>query len=232
MKASSKHENSELINVLELRNYLLKPNLTDSFSRYFHSHFVAPMNELNGYTLGEFKIRGVNDRFVWFRGFADMQARVKFLNDFYFRSAAWKKYGKGANEMMLNSSNVFLLKPLNKNYSIKTEKEIVVVDFYICNSTRDEVINLFEKEYIPFIRTLGVEDISLWTSEMAENDFPELPVFQDKNLLVTITNYQDKSEYNARQKEIRSMPTLLKKSMQELITAHNDWLLINQNGKH
>jgi hypothetical protein len=62
-------QNSENIQILEIRNYLLKPNLTDKFSDYFHSKFVAQMNELGGYTLGEFKIDNVNDRFVWFRGF-------------------------------------------------------------------------------------------------------------------------------------------------------------------
>ncbi|MBC7934937.1 MAG: NIPSNAP family protein [Rhizobacter sp.] len=91
---SGKQENHEDINVLELRNYLLKPNLADTFSHYFRSKFVAPMNELGGYTLGEFKISGMNDRFVWLRGFTDMKTRVKFLNDFYINSPAWKQDGK------------------------------------------------------------------------------------------------------------------------------------------
>lgn len=230
--ASYKQENLECINVLELRNYLLKPNLADTFSYYFHSKFVTPMNNLGGYTLGEFKIKDTNDRFVWLRGFTDMTTRVKFLNDFYIDSPTWKEYGKGANEMMINSDNVYLLKPLHKNGLLKSEKTFTVIDFYICNCTIDKVISLFETEYIPFLKSINVDDISFWVSEMTQNDFPRLPVFQDKNLLVTITNFQDENEYEAKQNAIDNMPAILKNSIQELVTTHNNLLLLNQKTKN
>jgi hypothetical protein len=230
--AYNRQENLEDINVLELRNYLLKPNLADTFSHYFHSKFVAPMNDLGGYTLGEFKINGVNDRFVWLRGFTDMRTRVKFLNDFYISSPTWNEYGKGANEMMINSDNVYLLKPLHKNVLLKTDKTVTVIDFYICNSTIEKAIKLFDTEYIPFLKTINVDDISFWVSEMTENDFPRLPVFQDKNLLVTITNFQDKNEYEVKQNAIDNMPAILKNSIQELVTTHNNLLLSNQKTKN
>jgi hypothetical protein len=92
---SNKGENLENINVLELRNYLLKPNSADRFSQYFHSRFVSTMSELGGHTLGEFKINGVNDRFVWLRGFTNMNARLKFLNDFYTVAPHGKNMAKG-----------------------------------------------------------------------------------------------------------------------------------------
>lgn len=222
-------QNSENIHVLEIRNYLLKPDLTNKFSDYFHTKFVAPMNELGGYTLGEFKINSVNDRFVWFRGFADMKTRLKFLNDFYCNSATWKEYGKGANEMMINSDNVYLLRPLKKevNSILLTDKIFTVVDFYICNGTLEKVINLFDTTYIPFLKNLKIEDITLWVSELTENDFPRLPVFQDKNLLVSIVHYKDENEFYTKQKEIENMPTDLKKSMQELVTIQNKLVLLN-----
>lgn len=225
-------QNSENIKVLEIRNYLLKPNLTHKFRDYFHSKFVSPMNELGGYTLGEFKINDINDRFVWFRGFTDMKTRLEFLNDFYINSATWKEYGKGANEMMINSDNVYLLRPLKEEVNseiLKTDKTFSVVDFYICNNTLEKVINLFDTTYFPFLKDLKIEDITLWVSEMAENDFPRLPVFQDKNLLVSITHYKDENEFNNKQKEIDSMPADLKNSMQELITIQNQLVLLNLN---
>jgi len=231
---NSQRENLQNINVLELRNYLLKPNMANTFSHYFDTNFVAPMNKLRSYTLGQFKIKGMKDRFVWLRGFTDMKTRVKFLNDFYVNSPTWKEYGKGANEMMINSDNVYLLRPLKKEINsglLKTDKAFTVVDFYICNNSLEKVINLFDTAYIPFLKTLNLEDITLWVSEMAENDFPRLPVFQDKNLLVSITHYKNESEYQTKQKEINGMPTDLKKSMQELITTQNKWILLNQHSK-
>jgi hypothetical protein len=227
---NSAQQNSENIQVLEIRNYLLKPNLTDKFGDYFHSKFVSPMNELGGYTLGEFKIDNVNDRFVWFRGFADMKTRFQFLNDFYLNSTTWKEHGKGANEMMINSDNVYLLRPLKTTINsrlLKTDKTFTVVDFYICNSTLEKVIDLFETTYIPYLKKSEIEDITLWVSEMTENDFPRLPVFQDKNLLVSITHYKDENEFYIKQKEIDNMPSDLKTSMQELVTIHNKLVLLN-----
>jgi hypothetical protein len=221
-------EDSEEIKVLEVRNYLLKPNLADTFCDFFHTKFVEPMKELGGYTLGEFKMENSNDRFVWFRGFKDMDKRVKFLNDFYCESIVWKENGKAANEMMINSDNVYLLKPLNKNSNLKTNKNITVIDFYICNNTIEQVIKLFDEEYIPFLNTINSNDISFWISEMQENDFPRLPVFQDKNLLVSITHFEDKDDYEAKQKAIGDMPFSLNFSMQQLVTIHHKLLLLNQ----
>jgi hypothetical protein len=233
----SLQNSNQNIKVLELRNYLLKSNLTDSFSSYFDHHFVKPMAELGGHTLGQFKINGVNDRFVWMRGFADMHTRIRFLNDFYVESRVWKEFGPGANAMMINSDNVYLLRPLNNNKSsreqseaingnlLKTNKGIIVVDFYICNSTLDKVINLFHSSYIPFLKTLNIDNVTLWVSEMSENDFPRLPVFQDKNLLLAITKYGDENEYRINQEQINSMPADLKNSMQGLITTQSSLIL-------
>jgi hypothetical protein len=223
---------NQTIKVLELRNYLLKPDMADTFSAYFDTHFVKPMAELGGYTLGQFKINAVNDRFVWMRGFTDMGARVKFLNDFYIHSDTWKEFGPGANDMMINSDNVYLLRPLNEagnnegiNSSVlKTDHGIVAVDFYICNSTLDQVIDLFNSTYVPFLKSLDI-DVTLWLSEMSENDFPRLPVFQDKNLLLSISSYQDENEFQLKQSQINSMPAGLKYSMQALITTQNSLIL-------
>lgn len=234
---NSLYEINPSIKVLELRNYLLNPDMADTFGDYFNLHFVKPMNELGGYTLGQFKIKGEKNRFVWLRGFTDMNTRVKFLNDFYINSPVWKKFGPGANDMMINSDNVYLLRPLNDHKNsheltkefnsnlLKTDKGVIVVNFYICNSTLDKVINLFHTSYLPFLKTLNINNITIWISEMSENDFPRLPVFQDKNLLLTITTYKDENDYQVKQEKINSMPNDLKRAMQELITTQSNLVL-------
>ena len=220
------------IKVLELRNYLLKPNLTIPFSKYFRKHFVAPMFDLKGFTLGEFAINGIDDRFVWLRGFTDMKSRLQFLNDFYIKSETWKKFGKAANEMMINSDNVHLLKPLYQGDFKKSNKEITVIDYYICNNSIERTISFFENEFIPYLRSIELTDISFWVSEMTENDFPGLPVFQDKNLLLSITNYTNMNEYERLQKKIKEMPKSLNMMLLELVTIHNNLMLVNLNCKN
>jgi hypothetical protein len=234
-------EINQSIKVLELRNYLLKQNMANAFSEYFNAHFVNPMTELGGYTFGQFKINGICDRFIWMRGFTDMEARLKFLNDFYIDSHVWKEFGPGANDMMINSDNVYLLRPLingknskgpgegiNSNL-LKFNDGIIAADFYICNCTLDKVIDLFTSSCIPFFRSLDI-DTTLWVSEMSVNDFPRLPVFQDKNLLLTITRYKDEIDYRAKQKMVSltnddPVSIGLKNSMQQLVTIQSDLIL-------
>ena len=158
-----------------------------------------------------------------------MEARVKFLNDFYVDSKTWKDYGKGANDMMINSDNVYLLRPLATSISVnfmEVSHKIVVVNFYSCNSTLDKVIALFNTEYIPYLESIEVNNTTLWVSEMQENDFPRLPAFQDKNLLVSITSFENKKEYQLKQKLINEMSDQLKQSMQQLITTQNTLMLV------
>jgi len=226
---NAQESNNQEITVLELRNYLLKPNTSDGFKKYFNAYFVTPMHDLGGYTLGQFKIDRANDRFVWFRGFKDMETRVKFLNDFYVNSKTWKDFGKGANDMMINSDNVYLLRPLVKSISanfLEASHKIVVVNFYSCNGTLDKVIALFNTEYLPFLENIEIKNTTLWVSEMQENDFPRLPAFQDKNLLVSLTSFENEKEYQLKQKSINTMSSQLKQSMLQLITIQNTLLLI------
>jgi hypothetical protein len=233
----TKMNTDQNISVLEFRNYLLKPNTAERFRGLFNEQFVEPMNELGGYTVGQFRIEGEADRFVWMRGFENMQTRVKFLNDFYFNSTAWKKYRTEANGMIINSDNVHLLRPLLENGNVndrdimisKSElqktKAVVVVDFYVCNSRLEQVIDLFKSRYLPYLKTSGVSGTTLWVSEMTENDFPRLPVFQDKNLLVSMTTFQTEREYLSKIKQVDSLEQSLKNEMLELITSRSRLVL-------
>jgi hypothetical protein len=66
----------------------------------------------------------------------------------------------------------------------------------------------------------------LWVSELAENDFPALPVFQDKNLLVTITRYNDEQEYLSAQKRLdEALPTAMRNQLRDIITTQQTLLL-------
>ena len=71
------------IKVLELRNYLVRYGRRDEFINLFEENFVQSQNILGGYILGQYRIKGADDNFFWIRGFRDMPARYKFLNDFY-----------------------------------------------------------------------------------------------------------------------------------------------------
>ncbi len=227
------------IQVIELRNYLLKPGSTNSFNTYFSNHFVQPMREMGVEILGKFNLENKTNRFIWIRGYESMQQRKKFLPDFYLKSAVWKKYKKGANELIRNSDHVYLLRPLQIGHTIEdtntginsniffNDKNFVVIDLYIANTRLHELITFYNNNYFPILQSLGMQT-TLWVSEMAENDFPQLPVFQNKDLLATISFYQNESEYKSLKKQIKME---IKKhlnfdiKMQDIITTHEELLL-------
>ncbi|MEP6923034.1 MAG: hypothetical protein ABI954_01105 [Pyrinomonadaceae bacterium] len=225
------------LKIIELRNYLLKPDARDGFIDYFKNHFIDSQNKLGGYVLGEFTIKGDDDRFFWIRGFEDMTSRSAFLPQFY-GGEVWKEFGPGANEMLLEWHNVHLLKPLNnfenerqKNEVINTHefaklKGIVVVEHYTAYENElDKLIDFFQTDYLPFLRSLKIQNITLWISEAVKNDFPRLPVIQDKNMLVAIATFADETDYQAKLKLADSLGIELKSQMEKLITGKNSLIL-------
>jgi len=185
------------MNVVELRNYLLKSGTRDKFIQYFKKHFIESQHELGAYTPGLFRIKGEDDRFFWIRGFDNMQKRIRFLPAFY-GGEVWKEFGPAANDMMLEWHNVYLIKPLTINNNLfPGDKNVFVIDYYRAKDKQlNELIDLFNTEYIPLFNKWDI-NTSIWISEMEENDFPRLPVYQDENLLVVITSYNTELEYES-----------------------------------
>jgi len=210
------------LKVIELRNYLLKRGVREKFIDYFEDHFINSQNVLRGFVLGQFRIKGENDTFFWIRGFENMQTRLTFLRSFYERGEVWKQFGPGANEMMLDSDNVYLLKPLGRESFAYDEfakgKGIVVVEsFFTRPNHRDELASLLQADWTAHLNGKPV----VCVSEMSENDFPRLPVIQDENLLVTIKTFRDESDYESR----LSQSAGLKARMKELVNNEDTLIL-------
>lgn len=244
--AASKRENdagrnlnaNQNIKVIELRDYLIRQGRRDEFIKLFEENFTRSQNILGGYTLGQYRVKGAGDNFFWIRGFKDMPARNKFLNDFYYGSPVWKQHKSTANSMLLNNDNVHLLKPLNlkgsssdAEFSLNSnwfgrEKGIAVVDFYISNTKLEKLIEFVKKKYVAILNSSKIENTSFWTSETTPNEFTALPVFQDKNLLVQITFYKNEFEYQTGMKDVASkMNDELKSEMADLVTIKNTLII-------
>ncbi|MDB5232188.1 MAG: family containing protein [Chitinophagaceae bacterium] len=225
------------IKALELRNYILKPGQRENFTNLFESTFIIPQQEAGSFPLGVFKVKGADNNFFWIRGFHNMATRNKALNEFY-HGDVWKQNRTAANSMIVNNDNVYLLKPLfigdneigndpgfNTNWFEKQEG-ITVIDFYISNTKLDKLIEFVKKQYTGLLSTAGIETTSFWVSEMTTNDFPGLPVFQDKNLLVQVSFYKDELTYQTKIKAMESKLTDEQKiEIGDLVTIKNTLIL-------
>ena len=196
------------INVLEIRNYLLKPHVLEHFIDYFEAHFIASQQDAKMHVLGQFRVLSEPDHFVWLRGFSDMQTRLGGLQNFY-GGPVWKKYGRLANEMMLDSDNVHLLRPLGHSVdltcglsaesvaadlaagTISPYPGIVAIDFYqAAPGLHDVLIDKFQAQVVPVYEDEAIQLRGYFVAEMSENDFPQLPVIQNEDELVVITAYE------------------------------------------
>lgn len=224
------------ISVIELRNYLLKAGKREAFIQYFESNLINPQKELKGYPFGQYRVKGNDDNFFWIRCYENMKARSTFLPTFY-SGPRWRQHAKTANSMMVNTDNTYLLQPLVlqkdslayasvKGAQLMSHDRIMVLDFYTANTRLKELLKLFARSYLPFLQQNGISEYTLWVSEPIENDFPGLPAFQDKNLLVMISFYKDESAYAEKLKQLHSkMDNRLRTDLLDVITFKNTLIL-------
>jgi len=92
--------------------YTLKPAQRDVLINLFERHFVESQEAAGMTLIGQFRDRCDADRFVWLRGFSNMESRHQALETFY-GGPVWAAHRSAANNTMLDSDNVLLLKPAN-----------------------------------------------------------------------------------------------------------------------
>ncbi|MBA3874538.1 MAG: NIPSNAP family protein, partial [Anaerolineae bacterium] len=197
------------LNVFEIRNYLLQPHMREHFIDYFEANFITTQTAVNMHVLGQFRLLGEPDHYVWIRGFTDMQSRSDGLQGFY-EGPVWKKHRTTTNSMIIDSDNVHLLRPLDANLdltcgqsaktvataladsSISPHTGLIAIDIYQATSgKRDALIDAFQTQITPIYQSEGVQLRGLFVAEMSENTYPRLPAFQNADEFVVITAYPD-----------------------------------------
>ena len=231
---------NQVLKVIELRNYLLKPDTLNTFNSVFEDHFLEIQNVLGGPVIGHFKIRNIDDHFFWIRGFADMASRLNFLQCFYDRSSGWRKHKSEANNMILDSDQVHLLRPLNNEGDWHTDsygivqndlawtKKILAIDYYTAKEGKlGELADLFRIDYLSHLPAPLSNCTTLWITETSKSEFRH-PVIQDKNLLVVITSYQNSEECDAQIKAFEG--NQIAKKIPKIITGKKSLVLNTISG--
>ncbi len=109
-------------NIVELRQYTLHPQRFDIFTALFEREFIEPQEAAGITVIGQFRDLDDPNRFVWLRGFADMQARAQALEAFY-GGTLWKSLRDEANANFIDTDNVLLLRPA----SVRAERSTCMV---------------------------------------------------------------------------------------------------------
>ena len=201
--------------VIELRQYTLKPGQRDVLIDLFDRYFVEAQESAGMTIIGQFRDQTRPDRFVWMRGFADMSSRHRALEQFY-NGPVWAAHRTAANETMLDSNDVLLLKPVRPELAFRLEeggsrtsdgpRDVLAGIYALTEPARDSLVAQFERNVAPQLQARGVDIEGLFVSESAPNTFTRLPVREGEHVLVWVGSL--KVTGPTRLEEIRAVAAL------------------------
>src|SRR5262245_61229183 len=90
--------------IMELRQYTLHPGQRDVLIGLFESTFIEAQEAVGAMVIGQFRDLEDPNRFVWLRGFPDMDKRLTALQAFY-GGPVWQEHRAEANATLIDSDN-------------------------------------------------------------------------------------------------------------------------------
>lgn len=196
--------------IIELRQYTLKPGRRDDLIALFEEHFIEGQEQVGAHVLGQFRWRNRPDQFVWLRGFTDIEARRQALQGFYY-GPVWREHRDAANDTMIDSDNVLLLKPaspasgfhldLNNRPdqdALEAAGGIIIATLYTFTTPVEaKFVEFFEKEVVPVQRAAGADISGYFVTEASENTFPALPVREGEHIFAWFASFADEAAYES-----------------------------------
>jgi quinol monooxygenase YgiN len=190
--------------VLELRQYTLRAGQRDTLISIFERNFIESQNALGAHVIGSFRDLDDPDRFVWIRGFADMQARQMALEAFY-GGPVWREHAKEANATMIDSGNVLLLRPAAPGQGFShldapnggSGAIIGATIHYLGAVDAAQFATFFQNTIAPKLTAAGVQPIACLVTEESANNFPRLPVRDGERTFIWFAHWRSVAEHAA-----------------------------------
>jgi len=194
--------------IVELRQYTLHSGMRDTLIDLFNREFVESQEALGIKVIGQFRDLDDPQRFVWLRGFPDMQTRAEALQAFY-GGPIWKSHRDAANATMIDSDNVLLLHPISPEAGFALEDKhrlpvgatkhtkalVVATIYYFEEPVPADFLDFFEHELKACLTSNGASILASFTTEKSENTFPALPVREEENAFVWFSRFHDSADY-------------------------------------
>jgi hypothetical protein len=183
--------------IVEFRNYTLQPGRRDELVALFEREFLETQEAAGMTLIGHFTVLGDANRFVWLRGFADMQTRAASLAAFY-DGPVWAKHRNAANATIVDSDNVLLLRAARPSSGFGTSpgepfpvgseqpsgRIYASVVSYLSEPADDGPVARLEQSVTPIVSAAGGNVLASYLTEQSANDYPRLPVREGVNAVV------------------------------------------------
>lgn len=195
--------------VIELRQYKIVPGQRDAMISLFDREFVESQEVLGATIVGQFRDLNDPDRFVWIRGFPDMEQRGEMLPAFYY-GPVWQAHRDAANPLLDDNDNVLLLRPAAADLALPApagtrpepgvrrpaDDVVVTTIFYLWKTPDSGFTAWFRDSLAPALRKAELPVLGGYVPEEEANNFPRLPVRDDKKVFVWFTRARDRVAYD------------------------------------
>lgn len=188
--------------VIELRQYKLRPGQRDVLIELFDREFVESQEAVGMRVIGQFRNADDAAAFVWLRGFADMDARARGLQAFY-GGPVWTEHRNAANATMVDSDNVLLLRPAWKGSGMAPSTRaapgeataptgaICIAIVHLSEPAGEPILADCRKRLAPALTAAGARVLGWYMTEYAPNNFPRLPVREGEHVIVVVSAFDD-----------------------------------------
>jgi NIPSNAP len=192
--------------VVELRQYTLRPGQREVLVELFDSMLIESQEAVGISVIGQFRDLDRPDRFVWLRGFENMDERARSLAEFY-GGPVWRAHSAEANATMVDTDDVLLLRPAGPgsafrlNGADRSEDAAGFVEatiLHLDGADRRSAVHGLEQEVAPAIAGSGGKLLGHFVTEPARNTFPGLPVREGEDVLVWFAGFAELSDDTAR----------------------------------
>ncbi|HEY7595440.1 MAG TPA: NIPSNAP family protein [Actinophytocola sp.] len=193
--------------VLELRQYTLRPGKRDVLIELFERELVESQEATGMRLYGQFRDLDDDDRFVWLRGFPDMDTRGEALRAFY-GGPVWRAHREAANATMIDSDDVLLLRPAagdtgfdlagprpDAGSAAGASSLVTITLYHLPPGAGDEFADLFVRDVRPLLADLGAPPLACLRTDPRENNFPALPVRTGENVFAWVAAFGDQDAH-------------------------------------
>ena len=189
--------------VLEFRRYTIKEGEREHFAQYFDAYFPEALQQLGTIVAGDFFERKNSSGFTWIRGFHTLEDRA-VVNAQFYAGSVWKEHKKTMNDLIVDSDNVMLLRPLRPERGIPIlpavdpiveangVQGIVVAQIFAVKADSVEAFAKAAEPTFASYRAAGVREAGILVTLDVPNNYPQLPIRTDGPFLVWLGVLKDK----------------------------------------
>jgi hypothetical protein len=193
--------------LVELRRYRLHAGRRDELVTLFEREFIETQEAVGLQVLGQFRDLDDAERFTWLRGFAGMAERLAGLQAFY-GGPHWAAHRDAANATMLDSDDVFLLRPAWPGAGLPPRGQhppqgapddapglLAALLFHLEAPASAQLLAAARGPLGAALREGGARFTAWYLPAPERNDFARLPVRENEPVLVGFALFDDEAAH-------------------------------------